>query len=103
MAKRDLKVTLCNGIDKSFSGSGRLGSPMKAVSIGISVAAVSILGSSYADASKLHRVTTLPAGYTCIDLRNKVSEYGEIVLVSAAKTRGYSDRDIWRIRKKCKV
>ena len=44
---------------------------MKSLFTGISVA---ILGMSYAGA------TELPAGYSCMDLRNKVSEYGTVLL-----------------------
>lgn len=68
----------------------------KQLVIGVSIA-ISLLGMSYADAAKL------PAGYSCMDIRSKVSEYGTIVLISMAKSRGFSDRDILTVRKECKV
>ena len=45
--------------------------------------AILMLPMSYAGA------TELPAGYSCADLRNKVSEYGTVLLISMARTRGY--------------
>ena len=69
---------------------------MKALAIGISVA-ISLFGMSFASASEL------PAGYNCMDLRSKVSEYGAVVLISMAKSRGFSDGDIQAVRKKCRV
>lgn len=69
---------------------------MKALAIGMSVA-ISLFGTSFASASDL------PAGYNCMDLRNKVSEYGTVVLISMAKSRGFSDGDIRAFRKKCRV
>lgn len=59
--------------------------------------AISLFGASPAGAAEL------PAGYSCQDLRAKVSEYGTVVLISMAKTRGFSDGDISAFRKKCRV
>lgn len=67
---------------------------MKPLAISV---AISLLGISYAGA------TELPGGYNCMDLRSKVSEYGTIVLISMAKSRGFSDHDILAVRKKCGV
>ena len=69
---------------------------MKPLVIGISMA-ISLLSVSYAGA------TELPAGYSCMDLRSKASEYGSVVLISMAKSRGLSDHDILAVRKKCRV
>lgn len=45
----------------------------------------------------------LPGGYTCTDLRSKVSQYGEIVVISMAKSRGFTDQVISQIRRKCRI
>ena len=69
---------------------------MKPLVIGVSIA-ISLLSMRYADAANP------PAGYSCMDLRSKVAEYGTIVLISMAKSRGFSDRDIFLVRKQCRV
>ena len=61
------------------------------------VAAVVISCTSYASASEL------PGGYSCNDLRNKVSEYGASLVLSMAKSHGYTDQAITRVRNKCGV
>jgi hypothetical protein len=61
------------------------------------VAAVVISCVSYASASEL------PGGYSCSDLRAKVSEYGAPLVLSMAKSHGYSDKAISRVRNKCGV
>lgn len=61
------------------------------------VAAIVISCASYAGASEL------PGGYSCSDLRAKVSEYGATTVLAMAKSHGYSDRAISRVRNKCGV
>ena len=61
------------------------------------VAAVMISSLSYASASEL------PGGYTCNDLRAKVSEYGATLVLSMAKSHGYTDQAISQVRNKCGV
>lgn len=68
---------------------------MKPLVIGVSIA-ISLLSMRYADAANP------PAGYSCMDLRSKVAD-GTIVLISMAKSRGFSDRDIFLVRKQCRV
>ena len=36
----------------------------------------------------------LPGGYTCSDLRSKVAEYGRALVLAAARSRGFSDKEI---------
>lgn len=45
----------------------------------------------------------LPGGYTCTDLRTKVAEYGRTLILAAARSRGFSEKDITHIRGKCGV
>lgn len=45
----------------------------------------------------------LPGGYTCSDLRTKVAEYGARLILAAARSRGFSEKDIALIRGKCGV
>jgi hypothetical protein len=61
------------------------------------VAAIVISCVSYANAGEL------PGGYSCNDLRAKVSAYGATTVISMAKSHGYSDRTILRVRNKCRV
>ena len=61
------------------------------------VAAVVISCLSHANASEL------PGGYSCNDLRQKVSAYGAPLVISMAKSHGYSDQTISRFRNKCGV
>ncbi len=61
------------------------------------VAAVVISCASCANASEL------PGGYSCNDLREKVSAYGATLVISMAKSHGYSDQTISRFRNKCGV
>ena len=60
-------------------------------------AIVMIFCVSHASASEL------PGGYSCNDLRSKVSEYGATLVLSMAKSHGYSDQTISHIRNKCGV
>lgn len=61
------------------------------------VAAVVIYCANYASASEL------PGGYSCNDLRHKVSEYGATLVISMAKSHGYTDQAISHFRNKCGV
>lgn len=45
----------------------------------------------------------LPGGYTCNDLRTKVADYGATLILASARSRGFSEKDIARIRGKCRV
>lgn len=60
-------------------------------------AAIVISCAGHASASEL------PGGYSCNDLRAKVSEYGATLVLSMAKSHGYSDQAISQVRNKCGV
>jgi hypothetical protein len=45
----------------------------------------------------------LPGGYTCHDLRTKVTDYGVKLVLASARSRGFSETEIARIRGKCRV
>lgn len=49
------------------------------------------------------KASDLPGGYTCSDLRSKVAAYGRTLILAAARSRGFSDKDIAHIRGKCGV
>ena len=49
------------------------------------------------------KAADLPSGYTCHDLRTKVAEYGAALILTSARSRGFSEADIARIRHKCRV
>ena len=68
---------------------------MKSSILGLVLAVLT--SSNYAGAAEL------PAGYNCMYLRTKVSEYGPVVLISMAKSRGFTDKEIRTVRRKCRV
>jgi hypothetical protein len=45
----------------------------------------------------------LPGGYSCNDLRSTVASYGASLVLTAARGRGLSEREIVSIRRRCKV
>lgn len=49
------------------------------------------------------RAADLPAGYTCEDVRRLISEKGKVAALAIAVEHGLSIRQIWVIRKTCKV
>lgn len=49
------------------------------------------------------KAADLPSGYTCHDLRTKVAEYGAALILTSARSRGFSEADIAHIRHKCRV
>jgi hypothetical protein len=50
-----------------------------------------------------HADTTLPDGITCEFVREKVAEHGRAAALAWAIEHGISIRQIWQIRKTCKV
>jgi len=49
------------------------------------------------------KAADLPSGYTCEDLRTKVAEYGQSLILASARNRGFSEKEILLIRQKCRV
>lgn len=47
--------------------------------------------------------SALPGGYTCSDLRTKVASYGATLVMMIARSRGISDNEIVRIRRRCQI
>ena len=45
----------------------------------------------------------LPRGYSCNDLRSTVASYGASLVLTAARSRGLSERQIVSIRQRCRV
>ena len=49
------------------------------------------------------KAADLPSGYSCHDLRTKVAEYGAALILTSARSRGFSETEIAHIRLKCRV
>lgn len=58
---------------------------------------------AFSGASTGVKAADLPSGYTCHDLRARVAEYGVKLLLASARSRGFSETEIARIRGKCRV
>jgi hypothetical protein len=46
---------------------------------------------------------TLPQQYTCEDVRRIIAEKGKVAAIAFALDQGLSIRQIWQIRRTCKV